>query len=50
VRVDAHGELLARGPQIAPDSVDDQGWLHTGDRASLDDESLVHLAVPADGT
>jgi long-subunit acyl-CoA synthetase (AMP-forming) len=50
VRVDAHGELLVRGPQIAPDAVDDEGWLYTRDRARLDDESLVHLAGRADPT
>jgi acyl-CoA synthetase (AMP-forming)/AMP-acid ligase II len=32
------------------DAVDDEGWLHTDDRARLDDESLVHLAGRADRT
>jgi long-chain acyl-CoA synthetase len=50
VRVNAQGELLARGPQIALDAVDDEGWLHAGDRARLDDEALVHLAGRADRT
>jgi long-chain acyl-CoA synthetase len=43
VREDERGELLARGPQIAPAQQDDEGWLHTGDRARIDDESLVRL-------
>jgi long-chain acyl-CoA synthetase len=43
VRVGAGDELLARGPQISPDHCDADGWLHTGDRARIDDEALVRL-------
>jgi long-chain acyl-CoA synthetase len=43
VRVDADAGLFARGPQIAPDALNAEGWLHTGDRAWLDDDSLVRL-------
>lgn len=43
VRVDADDELLARGPQIAPGALDAEGWLHTGDRALVDDDSFVRL-------
>jgi o-succinylbenzoate---CoA ligase len=31
------GELLVRGPSIAPGSVDPDGWLRTGDLGELDD-------------
>jgi long-chain acyl-CoA synthetase len=47
VRVDADGELLARGAQIAPGALDAQGWLHTGDRAQVDD-SVVRLVGRAE--
>jgi long-chain acyl-CoA synthetase len=43
VRVGAGGELLARAPQIGPAHRDEDGCLHTGDRARVDDESLVRL-------
>jgi long-chain acyl-CoA synthetase len=43
LRVDDRGELLARGPQIARETLDGEGWLHTGDRARVDEASRVHL-------
>ncbi len=30
------GELLVRGPMVAPDSIADDGWLHTGDRGHIE--------------
>ncbi len=48
VRVDANGELLARGAQIGPDALDAEGWLHTGDRARVDDDSAVRLVGRAE--
>jgi long-chain acyl-CoA synthetase len=43
VRVDAEGGLFARGAQIATEALDAEGWLQTGDRASLGDDALIHL-------
>lgn len=48
VRVDEDGELLARGAQLAPHALDAEGWLHTGDRAWVDDDSLVRLVGRAE--
>lgn len=48
VRVDANGELLARGAQIGPHALDAEGWLHTGDRARVDDDSVVRLVGRAE--
>ena len=44
VRIGDGGELLARGPQIARDAVGPDEWLPTGDRASLDEDGLLHLS------
>jgi O-succinylbenzoic acid--CoA ligase len=30
------GELLVRGPMVAPGAIAEDGWLHTGDRGSID--------------
>ncbi|KIE26895.1 hypothetical protein LK08_11770 [Streptomyces sp. MUSC 125] len=35
-----HGELWVRGPQVARDAVDADGWLHTGDLVSLEHGAL----------
>jgi O-succinylbenzoic acid--CoA ligase len=32
------GELLVRGPMVAPGAIAEDGWLHTGDRGSMDAE------------
>jgi O-succinylbenzoic acid--CoA ligase len=36
VRVADDGEVLVRGPTVAPGSLADDGWLHTGDLGALD--------------
>src|SRR5262249_42858554 len=32
------GELLIRGPMVAPGAIAADGWLHTGDRGQIDDD------------
>jgi O-succinylbenzoic acid--CoA ligase len=40
VKIADDGEILVRGPTIAPGSVAADGWLHTGDRGQLQDRRL----------
>jgi acyl-CoA synthetase (AMP-forming)/AMP-acid ligase II len=32
------GELLIKGPMVAPKVISDDGWLHTGDRGHIDEQ------------
>jgi o-succinylbenzoate---CoA ligase len=32
------GELLIRGPMVAPGAIAEDGWLHTGDRGHIDEQ------------
>ncbi|MDH5589803.1 MAG: AMP-binding protein, partial [Gemmatimonadota bacterium] len=50
VRVDAQGEILARGPTQArgflgggPPLADGEGWYHTGDLGAMDAEGHLHV-------
>ena len=43
VRIGEDGEIIVRGPQVAPGAVAADGWLHTGDRGRLDDEGRLHV-------
>jgi len=36
VQIAPDGEILVAGPNVAPDTVAADGWLHTGDRGALD--------------
>jgi o-succinylbenzoate---CoA ligase len=38
--ITSKGELLVRGPMVAPGSLSDDGWLHTGDLAEFDGDGL----------
>jgi O-succinylbenzoic acid--CoA ligase len=38
IQTTPQGELLVRGPMVAPGALADDGWLHTGDRGSIDAE------------
>jgi o-succinylbenzoate---CoA ligase len=43
VRVSGEGELLVRGPMVAPGAIADDGWLHTGDRGRVDADGTLHV-------
>ncbi len=53
VMISSEGELLARGPNImrgyhnnkeaTAEVIDSEGWLHTGDLASIDDEGYITI-------
>lgn len=48
------GEILARGPQVVmgylnnpkatAETFDAEGWLHTGDQGSIDEENMIHIS------
>jgi o-succinylbenzoate---CoA ligase len=37
------GELLVRGPVVAPGAIAADGWLHTGDRGRVDPDGTLHV-------
>jgi o-succinylbenzoate---CoA ligase len=41
LRVAEDGELLVRGPTVAPGALAPDGWLHTGDLGTLDDRGRL---------
>jgi O-succinylbenzoic acid--CoA ligase len=43
LRISEGGEVLVRGPMVAPGSVAGDGWLHTGDRGRLDAGGRLHV-------
>ena len=43
IAVAADGEILVRGPMVAPSAIAEDGWLHTGDRGHLDHHGHLHV-------
>ena len=41
LRLSGEREILVRGPQVAPGSLDEHGWLRTGDLGSFDSEGRL---------
>ena len=37
------GEILVRGPMVSPGAIAADGWLHTGDRGSIDRHGRLHV-------
>ncbi len=37
------GEIVVRGPNFAPNTLDEQGWLHTGDLGELDEHGRLRI-------
>ena len=44
LRVAPDGEILVRGPMVAPATVARDGWLHTGDLGALDESGRLSVA------
>jgi O-succinylbenzoic acid--CoA ligase len=43
VRTSDDGELLVRGPMVAPGAIAGDGWLHTGDRGHVDPDGNLRV-------
>jgi O-succinylbenzoic acid--CoA ligase len=43
VRTSKDGEVLLRGPMVAKSALNEDGWLHTGDRGHLDDAGFLWI-------
>ena len=37
------GEILVQGPTVAPGCADEDGWLHTGDLGTIDEEGFLYV-------
>jgi O-succinylbenzoic acid--CoA ligase len=43
IEIAADGEILVRGPMVAPCALADDGWLHTGDVGAIDRHGRLHV-------
>ena len=43
LEVSAAGEILVRGPMVAPAALAEDGWLHTGDRGTIDADGRLQV-------
>ena len=43
LRIGDGGEILVRGPMVAPGAADGDGWLHTRDRGRLDEDGFLYV-------
>jgi o-succinylbenzoate---CoA ligase len=43
IAVGDDGEILVRGPMVAPKARADDGWLHTGDRGQIDEDGNLSV-------
>jgi O-succinylbenzoic acid--CoA ligase len=50
VRIGDGGEILVAGPTVAPGSVAEDGWLHTGDLGELDEQGRLTVTGRAADT
>ena len=37
------GEILVQGPTVAPEALDEEGWLHTGDLGRIDEDGFLYV-------
>ncbi len=44
VKIAADGEVLVAGPTVAPAALAGDGWLHTGDLGTLDEQGNLHVS------